>query len=66
MYPGYTAIPEFAQALQSWYKNRFDITLETDELDILLGTAPGRAGRGGADGDLAADEETGFLAADND
>ncbi len=41
MYPGYTAIPQFSQALQSWYKKRFDVILATDELDILLGGKDG-------------------------
>ncbi len=37
MYPGYTGIPEFKQALVSWYKTRYGAMLETSEVDIVLG-----------------------------
>src|SRR3954467_8764213 len=37
MYPGYTAIPEFKNAIVSWHKERFGISLETNEVDLVLG-----------------------------
>lgn len=41
IYPGYGAIPEFTQGLQNWYKKRFNIDLEKDELFPLLGGKDG-------------------------
>ena len=41
LYPGYKAIPELEQALMSWYKRRFDVELETDEVIPLLGAKDG-------------------------
>lgn len=41
IYPGYGAIPEFAQGLQNWYKKRFNVDLEKDELFPLLGGKDG-------------------------
>lgn len=41
IYPGYGAIPEFTQGLQNWYKKRFDVDLEKDELFPLLGGKDG-------------------------
>ena len=41
MYPGYTAIPEFADALKVWYQKRHNVTLENGESDILLGGKDG-------------------------
>ena len=32
IYPGYGAIPEFTQGLQNWYKKRFNVDIEKDEL----------------------------------
>jgi LL-diaminopimelate aminotransferase len=43
LYPGYGAIPEFASAMQVWYKKRFNVTLETNELLPLLGSRDGIA-----------------------
>lgn len=37
MYPGYTAIPEFKKALVSWYQNRYNTTIETNNVDLVLG-----------------------------
>lgn len=37
MYPGYTAIPAFKQAIVDWHKNRYGVTLETTEVDLVLG-----------------------------
>lgn len=37
MYPGYTAIPPFKDALVSWYKERYNVSLETSEVDLVLG-----------------------------
>lgn len=37
MYPGYTAIPEFKQAIVDWHKTRFNVSLETNEVDLVLG-----------------------------
>jgi LL-diaminopimelate aminotransferase len=37
MYPGYTAIPDFKNALVSWYKARYNVPLETSEVDLVLG-----------------------------
>jgi LL-diaminopimelate aminotransferase len=41
IYPGYGAIPEFIQGLQNWYKKRFDVDLEKNELFPLLGGKDG-------------------------
>lgn len=41
LYPGYQAIPEFAQSLKIWYQNRFDVKLENNELLPLLGAKDG-------------------------
>jgi len=43
LYPGYRGIPEFNSALQAWYKKRFDVTLEDDEVLPLLGGKDGIA-----------------------
>lgn len=40
-YPGFGANKEFAQALIDWYKRRFDISLQTDEIFPLLGAKDG-------------------------
>ncbi len=40
-YPGYKAIPEFSDALITWYKQRFEVTIESDELLPLLGAKDG-------------------------
>lgn len=37
MYPGYKANPSFSSALIAWYKTRFGVTLEENELLPLLG-----------------------------
>lgn len=37
LYPGYGASGEFREALQAWYKMRFNVTLAPDELYPLLG-----------------------------
>lgn len=37
VYPGYGPIPEFRDALITWYKNRFGVTLEGDEVYSLFG-----------------------------
>jgi aspartate/methionine/tyrosine aminotransferase len=37
MYPGYTAIPEFKNALVAWYQTRHGVSLETSEVDLVLG-----------------------------
>lgn len=42
-YPGYGAIPIFAQALQQWYKTRFNANIASDELLPLLGAKDGIA-----------------------
>lgn len=41
LYPGYSAIPEFALALQGWYKTRFGVSIEKDQLLPLLGEKDG-------------------------
>lgn len=41
LYPGYGAIPQFAKALQQWYKKRFDVEINDDELLPLLGAKDG-------------------------
>lgn len=43
MYPGYGAIPEFIEALQSWYAQRFYVRLGQNELYPLLGSRDGVA-----------------------
>jgi len=40
-YPGYKAIPIFSTALSSWYKDRFGVVLNTDELLPLNGSKDG-------------------------
>lgn len=37
VYPGYGPIPEYRDALISWHKNRFGVTLEKDEVYSLFG-----------------------------
>ncbi len=41
MYPGYKAIPELANALMGWYKKRFGVDLQTNEIMPLLGAKDG-------------------------
>lgn len=41
MYPGYSASKEFSDALMFWYKKRFDVTLEKEEILSLLGGKDG-------------------------
>ena len=41
LYPGYRAIPEFSDALIKWYKTRFEVTLEKNEILPLLGAKDG-------------------------
>jgi len=41
MYPGYGAIPEFQEGLIQWYRERFGVKLESDELYPLLGAKEG-------------------------
>lgn len=41
IYPGYGAILEFTQGLQNWYKKRFNVDLEKEELFPLLGGKDG-------------------------
>lgn len=41
LYPGYTAIPEFSNALIHWYWKRFGVALTEDELLPLLGAKDG-------------------------
>lgn len=41
LYPGYKAIPEFRDALKTWYKTRFDVSLEKEEILPLLGAKDG-------------------------
>ncbi len=43
LYPGYRGIPEFNQAIQKWYKERFGVVLEDDEILPLLGGKDGIA-----------------------
>ncbi|MDO8609376.1 MAG: pyridoxal phosphate-dependent aminotransferase, partial [bacterium] len=37
LYPGFGAIPEFSEALISWYKKRFNVLISDNELLPLLG-----------------------------
>lgn len=41
LYPGYQAAPEFADALKYWYKKRFSVDIETNEVLPLLGAKDG-------------------------
>ena len=41
LYPGYGAIPEFVGAIQSWYKDRFNVVIDHNELLPLLGAKDG-------------------------
>jgi LL-diaminopimelate aminotransferase len=41
MYPGYGPIPEFTQALISWYQARFNVQIQSDELYPLIGAKDG-------------------------
>lgn len=41
LYPGYTAIPEFADAISSWERQRFGVELQKDEILPLLGAKDG-------------------------
>lgn len=41
LYPGYGATSECAEALQNWYKTRFGVEIQTDELFPLLGAKDG-------------------------
>ncbi|KKQ24116.1 MAG: aminotransferase [Candidatus Roizmanbacteria bacterium GW2011_GWC2_37_13] len=41
IYPGYGPILEFTQGLRNWYKKRFDVDLEKNELFPLLGGKDG-------------------------
>lgn len=41
LYPGYQAIPEFADSLKYWYKKRFSVDIETNEVLPLLGAKDG-------------------------
>ena len=43
LYPGYGAIPELAEGLKTWYKQRFHVHLEDSELYPLLGSRDGVA-----------------------
>lgn len=43
VYPGYNAIPDFADAIKQWYKSRFNTTIETYEVLPLLGSKDGIA-----------------------
>lgn len=38
LYPGYTAIPEFSNALIHWYWKKFGVALTEEELMPLLGS----------------------------
>lgn len=40
-YPGYKAISEFAEGIMHWYKTRFEVYLEENELTPLLGGKDG-------------------------
>lgn len=42
-YPGYGATKDFAEALQAWYRQRFGVTLASDELLPLNGAKDGIA-----------------------
>lgn len=41
LYPGYGAIAEFSQALINWYKTRFSVNIDENELYPLLGAKDG-------------------------
>jgi LL-diaminopimelate aminotransferase len=41
LYPGYSATPEFSNALIAWYKQRFGVELKPSELVPLLGAKDG-------------------------
>jgi len=41
LYPGYGATTEFSQALRDWYQQRFQVTLDDDELLPLNGAKDG-------------------------
>lgn len=41
LYPGYRAIPEFSAALITWYKQRFNVDLDVNEVLPLLGAKDG-------------------------
>jgi aspartate/methionine/tyrosine aminotransferase len=41
LYPGYRGIPEFNAALSHWYKQRFNVELDDDEVLPLLGAKDG-------------------------
>ncbi|MCL4364358.1 aminotransferase class I/II-fold pyridoxal phosphate-dependent enzyme [Patescibacteria group bacterium] len=41
MYPGYGAIPELTAAIKFWYKERFAVNLDDDELFPLFGAKDG-------------------------
>jgi len=41
MYPGYGPLPEFVEAMQHWYSNRFDVELENNEIYQLNGGKDG-------------------------
>lgn len=41
LYPGYGGIPKFQSALEDWYKNRFGVELDTDEVLPLIGGKDG-------------------------
>lgn len=41
LYPGYAAIPELSGALRFWYKKRFSVNLNEDEIFPLLGAKDG-------------------------
>jgi LL-diaminopimelate aminotransferase len=43
LYPGYDGIPEFISAVQVYYKRRFGVELEKDEITPLLGAKDGIA-----------------------
>lgn len=40
-YPGYQAVPAFTDALRQWYKKRFNVNLEANEILPLLGAKDG-------------------------
>lgn len=41
LYPGYRAIPELANALIAWYRKRFDVEIEAENILPLLGAKDG-------------------------
>src|SRR6266566_2898222 len=41
MYPGYGSTKEFSNGISAWYKNRFQVELQQDELFPLLGSKDG-------------------------